>query len=121
MEWNGGLAAPTLANIDADADLEVVVGTSPSGVVAYDLPGSASARVLWRTGRGGYKRSGTAPTFSRLSIADVSVSEGNGGSTSAVFTVTLTPPSPEAVTVSWATANGTALCRERLRGERRDR
>jgi hypothetical protein len=57
-DWNGGLGAPTLANIDADADLEVVVGTTASGVVAYDLPGTANARVLWRTGRGGYKRTG---------------------------------------------------------------
>ncbi len=51
-DWNGSMSAPTLANIDADADLEVVVGTAHSGVVAYDLPGSANARVLWGTGRG---------------------------------------------------------------------
>src|SRR5262249_7485954 len=25
-DWNGGLAAPTIANIDADADMEAVVG-----------------------------------------------------------------------------------------------
>jgi hypothetical protein len=60
-DWNGGLGAPTVANIDADADLEVVVGTSHSGVVAYDLPSSASARVLWGTGRGSNKRTGVAP------------------------------------------------------------
>ncbi|MEI7771093.1 MAG: VCBS repeat-containing protein, partial [Chloroflexales bacterium] len=34
--WNGGLGAPTIANIDADADLELVIGTSHSGAVAYD-------------------------------------------------------------------------------------
>ena len=60
--WNGGLAAPTVANIDADPDLEVVIGTSHSGAVAYDLPGTANARVLWGTGRGSYKRTGVAPT-----------------------------------------------------------
>src|SRR5262249_19182667 len=60
-DWNGGLGAPTIANIDADPDLEVVVGTRSSGVVAYDLPGSAGARVLWGTGRGSYKRTGMAP------------------------------------------------------------
>jgi len=27
-DWNGGLGAPTIANIDADADMEVVVGTT---------------------------------------------------------------------------------------------
>ncbi|PYQ13692.1 MAG: hypothetical protein DMF80_14435 [Acidobacteria bacterium] len=57
--WNGGLGAPTIANIDSDPDLELVVGTVASGVVAYDLPGSASARILWGTGRGSYRRTGT--------------------------------------------------------------
>src|SRR5439155_440081 len=36
--WNGGLSAPTIANIDSDPNLELVVGTSASGVVAYKLP-----------------------------------------------------------------------------------
>lgn len=60
--WNGGLGAPTIANIDADPDLEIVVGTSRSGLVAYDLPGSANARILWGTGRGNQQRTGLAPT-----------------------------------------------------------
>ncbi len=57
--WNGGLGAPTLARIDADQDLAVVVGTAASGVVAYRLPGSAGATVLWGTGRGSLLRNGT--------------------------------------------------------------
>lgn len=59
--WNGGLAAPTLAQLDADPDLELVINTSFSGAVAYDLPGSAQARVLWGTGRGNLLRNGVAP------------------------------------------------------------
>ena len=47
----------------------------------------------------------TVPT---LSIGNVSVTEGNSGSTNAVFTVTLTPVSGRTVTVSYATADGTA-------------
>jgi hypothetical protein len=35
------------------------VGTAASGLVAYDLPNSASARILWGTGRGGVRRAGT--------------------------------------------------------------
>ncbi|MDM8544137.1 FG-GAP-like repeat-containing protein [Desulfococcaceae bacterium HSG9] len=51
-DWNGALAAPTLANIDADADLEIVLNTVYSGLAAYDLPGTANAIILWGTGRG---------------------------------------------------------------------
>lgn len=58
--WNGGLDAPTVANIDGDADIEVVVGTVSSGVVAYDLPGTSNARCQWCTGRGNVKRTGVA-------------------------------------------------------------
>jgi len=58
--WNGGLAAPTIANIDSDSDMELVIGTVSSGLVAYDLPGTANARILWGTGRGSFKRTGVA-------------------------------------------------------------
>ena len=57
-DWNGALAAPTLADIDADPDLEVVLNTAHSGFVAYDLPDTANARILWGTGRGSYQRTG---------------------------------------------------------------
>jgi hypothetical protein len=58
-DWNGAMAAPTLANIDNDADLEVVLLTAHSGVVVFDLPGTAGATILWGTGRGGWARSGS--------------------------------------------------------------
>jgi len=61
-DWNGALAAPTLANLDGDADLELVLNTAHSGFVAYDLPGTAGARVLWGTGRGNYQRTGSVPS-----------------------------------------------------------
>jgi hypothetical protein len=56
---NGSLAAPTLANIDSDPDLEVVVNTINSGLVAYDLPFTSGVRIIWGTGRGSYQRSGS--------------------------------------------------------------
>jgi len=58
-DWNGALAAPTIANIDNDPELELILLTANSGVVAYDLPGTEFARILWATGRGSYLRSGS--------------------------------------------------------------
>ena len=43
-----------------------------------------------------------------LSIADASVAEGDSGSTTMTFTVTLNPVAVSPVTVAWATADGTA-------------
>jgi Calx-beta domain len=43
-----------------------------------------------------------------VSIGDVTVAEGNAGTSNANFTVTLTPASASTVTVNYATANGTA-------------
>jgi hypothetical protein len=57
----GALAAPTVADIDGDPDLELVLSTINRGLVAYDILNSAGARVLWGTGRGSLTRSGLAP------------------------------------------------------------
>lgn len=59
--WNGGLAAPALAQLDGDANLEAVIGTSQSGVVVYELQGSANAVVRWGTARGNLLRNGQPP------------------------------------------------------------
>ncbi len=56
--WNGGLASPTIDKIDTSGDLSIVINTAASGIVAYDLPGTKNARVLWGTGRGNYRRDG---------------------------------------------------------------
>jgi glucose/arabinose dehydrogenase len=47
-------------------------------------------------------------TLPTLSIGDISVQEGNSGTTNAVFTVTLSSAASQTVTVQYATANGTA-------------
>lgn len=70
--------------------MELVIGTSHSGAVAYDLPGSANARVLWGTGRGSFLRAGVAPAEPAALVATVApgvqVVEAGG---SAVYRVSL--------------------------------
>ena len=92
LEWR--LAAPTLENIDGDPELEVVVNTVSTGMVAYDLPGTANARVLWGTGRGNYQRSASLLigdlAGSKLSVGDTTPAPGD----TLQFTLTLRDSGP---------------------------
>ncbi|WP_246224182.1 Calx-beta domain-containing protein [Mycolicibacterium anyangense] len=51
---------------------------------------------------------GAQTALPSISVADTSVTEGNTGTAKAVFTLTLSKASTKAVTVNYATANGTA-------------
>ena len=58
--WNGGLASPTLALLPGNSDVNVIVNTWATGVVAYQIPGTKHGRTLRPTGRGSYRRNGVA-------------------------------------------------------------
>ncbi|MFN7140147.1 MAG: Calx-beta domain-containing protein, partial [Limisphaerales bacterium] len=51
----------------------------------------------------------TTVTPPAISITDVTITEGDVGSTNAIFDIRLSVPSPQVVSVNFATANGTAL------------
>jgi hypothetical protein len=51
-------AAPSIADIDRDGRLEIVVTTFDHGIDVYRVPGSGTKRLPWPTGRGGLLRSG---------------------------------------------------------------
>ncbi len=64
---NGSMAVPTIADVDGDGDVEIVVALkeSPDGepqVLVYDVPGSADNCLLWPTGRGNLRRDGYVPS-----------------------------------------------------------
>src|SRR5204863_10161350 len=97
----------------AGGDLfDQVVGTSLSATVT-GLPtnGSTVYVRLWSLiGSVWNYRDYTYTAFMQLpglAINNVSVTEGNSGTTTATFTVTLTPASTQTVTVAYGTANGT--------------
>ena len=87
-------------------------GSGMSNAPVYDMDYDVFDDTLVATaiGRGTWKLTpaGNLGPLPTLSINDVSVTEGNAGTTNAVFTVTLTPASAGTVNVSYATSNGTA-------------
>jgi hypothetical protein len=89
-QWGSGLSNAPVWDLDYDSvDDTLIAGTM---------------------GRGAWKLNPVVITgpLPELTINDVTVAEGNGGTTNATFTVTLNPASPGTVTVNYATADGTA-------------
>ncbi|MBI2391069.1 MAG: hypothetical protein HYV09_15865 [Deltaproteobacteria bacterium] len=78
----------------------------PNEQFLVNLSGAVSATIADPQGIGLIFNDDGAPT---LSINDVTVTEGNGGTTTATFTVTLSASMPGTVTVNYATSNGTAI------------
>jgi large repetitive protein len=73
---------------------------------AVNLTGPTNATIADAQGVGTIVNDDLA--LSALSINNVGVTEANSGTTTATFTVTLTPVSTQSVTVAYATADGTA-------------
>ncbi len=70
------------------------------------LASPTNATIANGTGVGTITDDDASPT---LSINDVTVTEGNTGTVNAMFTVSLSAPSSQQVTVNYETANGTAV------------
>jgi hypothetical protein len=55
---NGAPAAPTIADLNGDGQLEILVQTFDHGMDVFTVPGSGTACVPWGTARGGPLRTG---------------------------------------------------------------
>ena len=108
----GGVAIGSLTDIDLAADGTLAVG-SWSGVIATTTEAFTTPTYL----QGGvdtafvaFKEDPPAPPapLPALAVNDVTVVEGNTGTTNAVFTVTLSQPGTQTITVNYATGSNTA-------------
>jgi hypothetical protein len=59
---NGAPAAPTIADLDGDGQLEILVQTFEHGMDIFTVPGSGCDCLLWTTARGGPLRMGMPNT-----------------------------------------------------------
>jgi outer membrane protein assembly factor BamB len=55
---NGAPAAPTVADLDGDGQLEILVQTFDHGLDVFTVPGSGNKCLLWNNARGGPLRMG---------------------------------------------------------------
>ncbi len=94
----GVTSLPVVVQVNGDSQVE----PDESFAVGLSQPGGAT--IADGSGAGTIRND----DLSSLSIDDVAVTEGNAGSVDAIFTVSLSQPSPAPVTVQFATADGTA-------------
>jgi outer membrane protein assembly factor BamB len=53
-------AAPTIADLDGDGQLDIIVSTFDHGIDVFSVPGSGTSCLPWPTGRGSLLRAGRA-------------------------------------------------------------
>ena len=58
-------AAPSIADLDGDGQLEIVVATFEHGLDVFTVPGSGGACLPWPTGRGNLLRNGMGPNTAK--------------------------------------------------------
>jgi LEA14-like dessication related protein len=80
----------------------------PNETFVVNLTTPTNATILDNQGLGTITNDDAAPPTPAFSIDDVSISEGNAGTKTVNFTVSLSPTGTQTVTVDYATANGTA-------------
>lgn len=104
---DGTFAVPEVLNIGAG-------GGGPANIVVADLNGDAKPDIA--TANYGHSTVSVflngyipPPPLPTMSIGDATVTEGNSGSLNAVFTVTLSEASGQAITVQYAAADGIAV------------
>lgn len=99
----------TFVPLDTSETITVLVNgdTTNEGDETFtvDLSGATNATIFDNQGLGTILNDDGPPT---ISIDDVSLAEGNAGTTNFVFTVTLSNPSDQPITVNFTTNPGTA-------------
>jgi glucose/arabinose dehydrogenase len=95
----GQTSKPVSVSVNGDTTFE------PNETFNVNLSGATNATISDSQGVGTINNDDAQPT---ISINDVSVAEGNSGTSALGFTVSLSNPSSQTITVNYATQEGTA-------------
>ncbi len=121
LNWNNAPAISGAALSNAGAvsvgqwvEFNVTAAVTGNGTYSFGLKNNSSDVLSYRAKEGSNKPelvivTGSAPTLPRLSIDNVTVMEGNSGTTNANFTVSLSAASTQTVTVIASTQDGNAV------------
>jgi hypothetical protein len=101
LTFNPGDPLTQTVSVTVNGDLIA----EPDETFFVNLTNAVNATIADGQGQGTIQNDDATPGFA---VSDVTVTEGNAGTTPAVFTVTLSGPSSFVVTVQVATADGTA-------------
>lgn len=104
---SGTVTFPANNNTPQTVTVQVVgdINFEQNEVFFVNLSNAVNATIMDAQGSGTINNDDSQPS---ISIGDVSVAEGNSGTTNATFTVTLSATSFQNISVNYATANGTA-------------
>jgi uncharacterized repeat protein (TIGR01451 family) len=97
----------TIAN-SGSAQVSIVVKPISAGPLSNTASVSSASSDANQANNSSTATTTVNPSGAAVSIDDVSVTEGNSGTTTAAFTVSLSTASGRSVTVNYATADGTA-------------
>ncbi|UPY36670.1 Calx-beta domain-containing protein [Sediminicoccus sp. KRV36] len=85
-------------------------GTVPGhGEISFVFEGRADANIVPQLSGISFGTVGAAAAQPAVSISDATLQEGQAGPRELVFTLSLSQPSTEAVTIPWSTRDGTAI------------
>ena len=106
-----GIVTCNLGSISAGTSARVAftVNAPTAGLLTNAMSVAGNETDLQPANNSAVAMTTVNPPVPALSISDISVNEGNVGTTSAVFTVSLLPASAQTVSVDYSTADGTAL------------
>ena len=111
-DYQGGAGSVTFAPGTTSQTITVLVNGDtkfePDETFTVNLSGATNATIADGSGLGTIRNDDDQPT---ISINDVSLLEGNSGTTAFVFTVSLSNASCQPITVNFATADGSARWR----------